>query len=117
MCLPSTLWIEPPFLQLSEGESLLEQKEMILMNINAYHTPLNKLTDQAIKLRLLSYLLIITGFSLLQHKKGMLYTYASIYCICEISKFTQMNHQIQYVFSPSLGPGVMCLLSMHYNTK
>ena len=70
LCLPSTLWMEPPFVQLSEGESLLEQREMILMNINAYHTPLNKLTDQLIKLRLPSYLMIITGLSLLQHKKG-----------------------------------------------
>ena len=45
-------------------------KEIILMNINAYCAPLNKSTDQAIKLRLPSYLLITTGFSFLQHKKG-----------------------------------------------
>ena len=57
------------------------------MNINAYHTPLNKLTDQKIKSGLPSYLLIITGFSWLQHKKGqMLYTCGPVYGSYEILK-------------------------------
>ena len=56
-------------------------KEMTLMNINVYQTPLNKSTDQTIKLRLPSYLVIITGFSLLQYKKGECYTHVHPYIV------------------------------------
>ena len=75
------------------------------MSISAYGTPLNKSTDQVIKLGLPSYLLIITGFSWLQDKKGgMLYTHLPVYGSYEISKFTWMNmtHALAFLI-PLLG--------------
>ena len=63
-------------------------KEMTLMSISTYCTPLNKLTDQTMKLSLPSYLLIITGFCLLQHKKSAI-KYTSTYCATP--NFTKMD--------------------------
>ena len=51
------------------GGIITTAKEMVLMNTNAYCTPLNKSTDLA-KISVSTYLLIVTGFSLLQHKKN-----------------------------------------------
>ena len=59
------------------------------MNISTYHIQLNKLTDQMTKSGFPSYLLITTGCSWLQRKKGgMLYTCAPLHGSYEISKFT-----------------------------
>ena len=74
-------------------------KEITLMNISAYCTPLNKSTDQMIKLGFPPYLLITMGLSWLQHKeKEECYTHEHPYMVH--MKF-QNSHEWIHVFSPS----------------
>ena len=102
------------FATLLGGGIITRTKEIIPMNTNAYCIPLNKLTDQ-VKNDSLSYLLIITGSSLLQKREC--YTHVHLYIVHVkfqnwhewIIEYSMCSHLPGFPLKISVGISFLCL--------